>query len=162
MVMQVNQALCSGCGVCVEACSNSAIQLAGRWVEINQALCTQCQDCVEACPNGAITAVSEPVQQMLSSAALPAVETEIIPAPKQTALPELAGAALTFLGREVAPRLVEVLATALERRLTTPATSATTSLSAPPKSSAKTSRGIRKQARYRGGRSFNGNHKERR
>jgi len=50
-------------------------------------------------------------------------ETQIIPAPNPTVLPEtaapvrvlvpLAGAALAFLGHEVAPRLVDVLVNAL-------------------------------------------------
>jgi hypothetical protein len=93
---------------------------------------------------------------------LPASETQMVPSPTHTALPvaapsarglaPVAGAALAFLGREVAPRLVDVLATALEHRLTKPATSTITSLSTSPKSPTRTSQGMRRQTRCRGGR----------
>lgn len=171
MVMQVNQALCAGCGVCEEVCPTGAIHLVDQMAEINKALCTQCEACVDACPNGAIITILEPTQ-LTPTVALTATEIQTMPAPTRAALWEaepsrrglasLAGAALAFLGREVAPRLVDVLATALERQLTTSATSAKASLSTSPRSPAKTSRGIRRQARYRGGRTNNRNRKERR
>jgi NAD-dependent dihydropyrimidine dehydrogenase PreA subunit len=170
-MIQINQELCSGCGVCVEACSTGAIYLVDHRAEVDNTLCTQCEACLEACPNGVITSISEPV---LSApiVALPVAETQIDPTPIHIELPEttapnrslvpLAGAALSFLGREVAPRLLDVLATTLEHRLTTSATSTTTSLSASPKRSTRTNRGIRRQIRYRGGRTIRENYQERR
>jgi hypothetical protein len=75
----------------------------------------------------------------------------------------LAGAALTFLGREVAPRLADVMIAALERRLARPTTTAVALTSAPSRNLASQGRGEqRKQARYRVGRAGNRNHKERR
>ena len=171
MVMQVNQELCAGCGVCVEVCSSGAIYLIDQRAEIDTALCTSCNACVEACPNGAIAAVSEPAQ-LVPTAVLTAPETQIVPTPTHTVLPvaepfthgltSLAGTALAFLGREVAPRLIDVLANALERRLSTPATSTRTSSSASPKSPTGMRRGIGRQVRCRGGRTVNGNRKGRR
>lgn len=171
MVMQVDQELCAGCGLCMEACSVGAIYLMDRRAVIDEALCTQCEACLDACPNGAIHTLSEPVRS-LPIGALPASEPQINPALTPTVLSKTAaptrglapllGAALAFLGREVAPHLVEVLATTLERRLTATATSTTTLLSAPPESSTRTIRGIRRQARYRCRRNSKENHKERR
>ena len=171
MVLQVNQELCAGCGVCMEACSIGAIQLVDQRAVIDVVLCTQCDACVDACPNGAITALLEPAQ-LMPTLALTVTETQTNPTPTRAALPAaepsnhslagLAGTALAFLGREVAPRLVDVLVTALERRLTKPATSVRTPLSASSNSLTRTSRGIRRQARYRGGRTSYRNHEERR
>ncbi len=171
MAIRVDQALCAGCGVCAETCSNCAIYLVDHRAVIDEALCTQCQACVDACPNGAITAIYEPAQRA-PIAARPVAETQIIPAPNPTVLPEtaaparglapLAGAALAFLGHEVAPRLVDVLVNALERRLAQP----TATVINPSNTSASVlttqSRGKQRQARYRGGRIGTRNQKGRR
>jgi hypothetical protein len=74
----------------------------------------------------------------------------------------LVGAALTFLGREVAPRLADVMIAALERRLARPTTTAVALTSAPSRNLTSQGRGEQKQTRYRGGRAGNRNHKERR
>jgi Fe-S-cluster-containing dehydrogenase component len=171
MIIQVNQELCAGCGVCIDACSVGAIQLVDDWAVIDDALCTLCDACVDVCPNGAITAVSIPAHNA-PIVALPAAESFMIPAPTQTSLPEpaaparglalLAGAAMAFLGREVAPRLADVLVAALERKLARPTTTATTMLYTSPRGLTKQSSGKRRQARYRGGRTGNRNPKERR
>jgi len=54
MTIKVNQELCAGCGVCVDACSVEAIQMVDYRAKIDDALCTQCGVCMDACPNGAI------------------------------------------------------------------------------------------------------------
>lgn len=172
MVIRVNQESCDSCGICVDTCSVGAIQLVDQRVVIDEALCTQCEACTDACPNGAITALSVPARN-IAIAALPAAESRIVLVQKRVALPEtasparglipLAGAALTFLGREVVPRLADVMITALERRLARPTTTAVALTSAPSRNLASQGRGEqRKQSRYRGGRTGNRNHKGRR
>jgi NAD-dependent dihydropyrimidine dehydrogenase PreA subunit len=171
MVIQVNQELCTGCGVCIDACSVGAIHLLDQQAVIDDALCTACEACIEACPNEAITAHSI-IEPSVSIVTLPAAEAHPVPVWEKTALPEkavptrglvpLAGAALGFLGREVAPRLVDVVVNTLERRL---ARSTTTTVSpVPTYMQVRTTRGRgeRRQVRYRNGRTGNRNHKGRR
>ena len=78
MVFQVNQELCAGCGVCMEACSVGAIQLVDQRAVIDNMLCTQCEACADACPNEAIDILSIPARSM-PIAALPAAEIQIAP-----------------------------------------------------------------------------------
>ena len=161
MFFQINQELCDGCGTCVEACSVGAIQLVEQRPVIDDALCTQCEVCIAACPNGAIAVLSIPTRSV-PIAVLPAAESTMISVPAQTVLLKtetpargfapLAGAALAFLGREVAPRLADVLLTALERRLARPITTVTAPVSPSLLGQIARSRGERRQARYRGGR----------
>ena len=114
---------CVGCGTCAEACLEGAISLVEGTAKVDQEKCTDCEACVEVCPNGAMLAVREPVKER---AAVPIVRPapEVIrvkpqPAPVSLwakAVPAV-GAALTFLGRNVAPRLADYLLNALDRRL---------------------------------------------
>jgi heterodisulfide reductase subunit A len=55
-VAEVNQAQCSGCRVCLQACPFAATERdeAARAARINPALCTGCGTCVAACPCNAI------------------------------------------------------------------------------------------------------------
>jgi NAD-dependent dihydropyrimidine dehydrogenase PreA subunit len=171
MVIQVNQELCSGCGVCVESCSIGAIQLVDQRAVINEALCTQCEMCMKACPNEAITALSIPVYNA-PSASLLVIESSLVPNGQLVILPEtaaparglapLAGAALAFLGSDVAPRLVDLLVAALERRLAQPTTTTISALPISSRGRATQSRGKQRHARYRGGFAGNRNHEGRR
>lgn len=114
---------CAGCGVCAEACSVGAISLVGGTAKVDQEKCTDCEACVEVCPNRAMLAVRELVEERV---VVPSVRPspEVIqlkpqPAPvslRTRAVPAV-GAALSFLGRNVAPPLADYLLNALDRRL---------------------------------------------
>jgi hypothetical protein len=155
----------------MDDCSVGAIQLVDQRAVIDNTLCTECQACIEACPNGAIIALavpglSAPIKE-LPVTALHRVSIQdqvILPgkAAPDRGLAPLAGAALAFLGSDVAPRLVDILITALERRSARPTTTAVTPLFTSSRVLTTQIRGKRKQARYRGGRIGNRNLKERR
>ena len=128
-MIQVEQALCAGCGVCVEACPNSAIFLYDGKALIDAALCDGCGVCVKACPNEALSQVAQPVIEETREPSLPMViepPFEVVPAGQRSlaswrrvVLPAVGGA-LSWVGREIVPRLaplaVDVIDATLERR----------------------------------------------
>jgi len=169
MTMQVNSELCSNCGVCVEACPVEAIHLVDTGAMFDDELCTQCEVCVDACPNGAITSISEPLHRS-PALALATTQTGMMPVSTKTDLPAtvhpnrslapVAGAALAFLGSEVAPRVLDLLITTLERRLVRQETD--NRISAPSPDMTWRGRGMRRQIRFRRGRTIIRNRMERR
>ncbi len=170
-MIQINQEVCAGCGECIDVCTVGAIQLVDYQAAIDHMLCTQCEACVDACPNGAITAHSTPVQSAALTK-LPAAASPSIPTREQVLSPEalppvrglvpLAGAALAFLGREAAPHLVDVVVTALERRLTQTTTTTVSPLSTASRDFTTHNRGQRRQIRQRKGCAGDGNQRGRR
>ncbi|MGI6424248.1 MAG: glycyl-radical enzyme activating protein [Tepidanaerobacteraceae bacterium] len=52
---------CSGCGMCITACSHGAIQLENGYAKTDRNLCKNCGMCVEKCLNEARTIVGEEV-----------------------------------------------------------------------------------------------------
>jgi heterodisulfide reductase subunit A len=73
-VANVNEDLCRGCGICVEACPYKAIELQevdrfGHKIivaKVNEALCKGCGSCSAACLNGAISHLGFTDGQILS------------------------------------------------------------------------------------------------
>lgn len=54
VVSEVNEELCSGCGICIKNCPYVAIELVEGKAKINAALCKGCGNCASACPSDAI------------------------------------------------------------------------------------------------------------
>lgn len=56
----INEEECIGCGICVDACPQEVLEVAGGTVTVaNEDSCIACGDCIEECPMGAITEVVE-------------------------------------------------------------------------------------------------------
>lgn len=57
-IIEINEALCNGCGICAEACHESAIQMIdGKAKLVSDQYCDGLGDCLPACPTGAITMI---------------------------------------------------------------------------------------------------------
>jgi ferredoxin len=53
----VDENLCTGCGLCLDACARGAISIVGRAASVDESLCTACGRCVDVCLSDAILLV---------------------------------------------------------------------------------------------------------
>jgi ferredoxin len=53
-MMYVDENLCTGCGLCVDACEQQAISLRGNLATIDASACTGCGRCAPVCMTGAL------------------------------------------------------------------------------------------------------------
>jgi ferredoxin len=108
---------CTGCGDCEDVCPVEAVRVSDDGVaRIDQDRCNECEACVEACPNEAILVVIELAEEKAISLYEKPVSEVAQAEPLRSKVVPVVGAALAFLGREVAPRLVTYLVDALDRR----------------------------------------------
>ncbi|HIP96557.1 MAG TPA: 4Fe-4S dicluster domain-containing protein [Anaerolineae bacterium] len=105
---------CAGCGVCEDVCPVEAIRVSDGVARVDQERCNECEACVEACPNKAILVVIEPAEEKAIS--LREKPEVALAEPRRSKVVPAVGAALAFLGRQVAPRLATYLLDALEHR----------------------------------------------
>ncbi len=61
-VSQVDAALCSGCGTCVDACPFSALALHDGLATVDRAACMGCGVCVTKCPQEALSLLRDPAK----------------------------------------------------------------------------------------------------
>ncbi|MCK4758355.1 MAG: CoB--CoM heterodisulfide reductase iron-sulfur subunit A family protein, partial [Thermoplasmata archaeon] len=66
VISQVDESLCAGCGLCVQACPFSAIELEDEVAHVNPAICKGCGLCAATCRSGAIQQKGFKDQQMLT------------------------------------------------------------------------------------------------
>ncbi len=57
-MIHIDSTKCNGCGICLEYCPNSAINVVDGKAVINQRNCMECGVCLRACPVGAIYEVA--------------------------------------------------------------------------------------------------------
>jgi len=56
MVAKVDKETCVGCGTCVDACPEAAIEMDGEYPKVDPERCKDCGDCEAACPTESIKA----------------------------------------------------------------------------------------------------------
>ncbi len=57
-IIEIDQELCDGCGICAEACHEGAIQMVnGKAKLVSDIYCDGLGDCIGECPQGAITII---------------------------------------------------------------------------------------------------------
>ena len=135
-MIYANQMLCAGCEACINACPSGAISMSDGKALVDPALCDGCGSfdethklCVEICPNGALMWIAEPTSEgAKESSSLTVVQPPVVVIPAETRAPTpwrrvvlpVVGGALSWMGREVVPRLaplaLDVLDSALARR----------------------------------------------
>jgi ferredoxin len=63
----VNEEMCVGCGVCVEACCADAISMSEETASIDDAKCIRCGVCHDVCPEDAVRHDGERIPQEVES-----------------------------------------------------------------------------------------------
>ncbi len=60
-IIHIDQEKCNGCGLCVHACHEGAIQMVdGKAVLVSDVYCDGLGDCLGPCPTGALSVISRP------------------------------------------------------------------------------------------------------
>ena len=123
-MIEINTALCTGCGACVEVCPTGALYLLEGKAMVDQKLCRDSESCIAACPTEAISlvapkeAVVEPVRVLAPrpEAQVIRVKTKSAPALLRASLLPAVGAGLAWGWREIVSRLAEYLLYDLDRQ----------------------------------------------
>ena len=152
---------CNGCGACLEICPHGALYLIEGKAVVDEKLCRECEACVAACPTEAIV-ISEQVAVSTPTQALPVYpQTHVIsveppPAPVvlRTKVLPMVGAALSWAGRELVPRLAYYLLDGLDRQATRQTSRSVARGGG--SSGNRRGRGRQQRRRYRGGRGDSG------
>jgi NAD-dependent dihydropyrimidine dehydrogenase PreA subunit len=119
-VITIDLARCNGCGACVEVCPEGALYLVDDKAMVEAGLCRECESCVAACPMEAI-AITAPEAAPAGVAVVqarplePASGTVATVVPLRARVLPVVGAALTWAGREIVPRLADHLLYSLDQ-----------------------------------------------
>jgi NAD-dependent dihydropyrimidine dehydrogenase PreA subunit len=113
---------CDGCGACLEVCPRGALYLLEGKAVVDEALCRECEICVAVCPTEAIE-ITEEVGALVPTRALAVqpesevivIESTLSTVPLRDKVLPAAGAALSWAGRELVPRLATYLLDGLDR-----------------------------------------------
>lgn len=152
---------CNGCGACLEVCPHGALYLIEGGAVVDEALCRECEACVAACPAAAIV-ITEQAPDYLPARAPTApahpqvlqLETRPAPLPLRAKVLPAVGAALSWAGRELVPRLAYYLLDGLDRRAIGQPTA--TVARGRGSSTCRAGSGHRQRRRHRGGRASSG------
>ena len=108
-MVYVDSKLCDGCGLCVEACPNGAIQITEGVALIDPTSCQETGACLEVCPQSALLQVTQTIEK--DDHPIPVRVTPLVKkAPASVSKPSASvgawmGAALAYLVSDVAPQV---------------------------------------------------------
>ena len=148
---------CDGCGACLEVCPHGALFLIESKAVVDEALCRECEACVAACPVEAIMVVERVVETVPARVPAIRLEPDVVvvdgppaPVPSRARVLPVVGAALSWAGRELVPRLAYYLLDELDRRALGQSASGIARSGSP--TSARGGGGRKRRRRHRGGR----------
>lgn len=112
-MIYIDESLCVGCGVCVQACPTGAMRMVNGVAQVEQSLCRECEVCMQACPHGAVLSLMEPagarVPASVSEPASIPVRPTVRPSQPAAGAESWLGAAVGFVEQEIAPRVASFL-----------------------------------------------------
>ena len=156
-MITINAERCDGCGACLEVCPHGALFLVEGKAVVDKVLCHECEVCVPTCPVKAIIVVEQlPAAQPTRVPAIRpepkavTVKSPPVPTPFRVKMLPVVGAALSWAGREVVPRLAYYLLDELDRRAIKQRASSIVRGGSP--SAARGGGRRQRRHRYRGGR----------
>lgn len=114
-MIQIDERLCTGCGICLDTCPREAISLQNGVATLTIERCNDCGNCVDVCPRGAILLV-ETIQSTTEMVKQPTSRTSVatirppnsLATPRTVSLWPLMGSLLRWASMELAPRLADV------------------------------------------------------
>jgi Pyruvate/2-oxoacid:ferredoxin oxidoreductase delta subunit len=118
-MMKVDLGKCTGCGMCLDTCPVEAISMVGGKATIDADTCLSCSACALICPEQAISEISLAIPATMTSDIQPVrihTARPVLSSPPESRL-AWAVPALSYVGREILPRLIDSLVAAFDRRL---------------------------------------------
>lgn len=124
-VITIDMERCTGCGACVQVCPHGALYLVEEVATVDLALCRDCEACLAACPTEAIRLTTPAQEPAAGPVRVPLrqpepqviqVRTASPPLPLRARVLPVVGAGLAWAGREILPRLADLLLEGLDRR----------------------------------------------
>jgi NAD-dependent dihydropyrimidine dehydrogenase PreA subunit len=91
-MMYVDESLCTGCGICVDACTQGAISSDACRASIDPVLCTSCGCCIDACRTDAIVSVETISEYPIATLSVPRSENQPLRTRTSPLSPDAVGA----------------------------------------------------------------------